>query len=152
MSRFSESSEIMQPMWQQKPSSQYNWTARLLQEWEGDIRLLYTLWRRNLTWKVLNSQFKRRTEHTLSQVWKPATFWMLHWKIISLSTENHIKQYVHSAWAECRGLNPKYGGTYGNHWALTFKNRGPINRTGVPLPSRWCIIYIYINKYKYWVF
>jgi len=38
---------------------------------------------------------------------------------------------------------------------LTFKNRASyIHRTGVPLPSICCILYIYIyfNKYKYWVF
>jgi len=28
----------------------------------------------------------------------------------------------------------------------------PIYRTGVPLPSRCCILYIFFNKYKYWVF
>ena len=27
-----------------------------------------------------------------------------------------------------------------------------IYRTGVPLPSRCCILYIFFNKYKYWVF
>jgi len=37
---------------------------------------------------------------------------------------------------------------------LTFKNRASyIYRTGVPLTSRCCILYIFIfNKYKYWVF
>jgi len=28
----------------------------------------------------------------------------------------------------------------------------PIYRTGVPLPSRCCILYIFFKKYKYWVF
>jgi len=28
----------------------------------------------------------------------------------------------------------------------------PIYRTGVPLTSRCCILYIFFNKYKYWVF
>jgi hypothetical protein len=36
---------------------------------------------------------------------------------------------------------------------LTFKNRASyIYRTGVPLPSKCCILYIFFNKYKYWVF
>jgi len=28
----------------------------------------------------------------------------------------------------------------------------PIYRTGLPLPSRCCIVYFFFNKYKYWVF
>ena len=36
---------------------------------------------------------------------------------------------------------------------LNFKNRASyIYRTGVPLPSRCCILYIFSNKYKYWAF
>jgi len=27
----------------------------------------------------------------------------------------------------------------------------PIYRTGIPLPSRCCILYIFFNKCKYWV-
>jgi len=34
-------------------------------------------------------------------------------------------------------------------YRLTFKNRASIYRTGVPLPSRCCILYIFFNKYKY---
>jgi len=36
---------------------------------------------------------------------------------------------------------------------LTFKSRASyIYRTGVPLPSRCCILYIFSNTYKYSVF
>jgi len=36
---------------------------------------------------------------------------------------------------------------------LTFKDRASyIYRTGVPLPSRCCILYILFNNHKYWVF
>jgi hypothetical protein len=32
---------------------------------------------------------------------------------------------------------------------LTFKNRASYSRTGVPLSSRCCILYIFFSKYKY---
>ena len=35
---------------------------------------------------------------------------------------------------------------------LSLRTVRPIYRTGVPLPSRCCIFYIFFNKYKYWVF
>jgi hypothetical protein len=36
---------------------------------------------------------------------------------------------------------------------LTFKNHASyIYRTGIPLPSRCSILYIFFNKYKYWAF
>ena len=35
---------------------------------------------------------------------------------------------------------------------LPLRNLRPIYRTGVPLPSRCCILYIFLNKYKYGVF
>jgi len=39
-------------------------------------------------------------------------------------------------------------------WAMSqpLRTVRPIHRTRVPLPSRCCILYIFFNKYKYWVF
>jgi hypothetical protein len=36
-----------------------------------------------------------------------------------------------------------------HHTSLTLRTVRPIYRTGVPLPSRCCILYIFFNKYKY---
>jgi hypothetical protein len=41
---------------------------------------------------------------------------------------------------------------FGTRKCLTFKTVRPLYRTGLPLPSRYYILYIFFNNYKYWVF